>query len=125
MKPPIPLHTSLSAVIGLAFLINSYSSGAAVSNPVKKSVNINHVVDVAKASKTPGNFNLVVPEAVPNRPGHREKTAHNDEKNSHHTEKAKTHADEEKHKNHLYHYNRIKRSNKKHCILLCVVVKLF
>jgi hypothetical protein len=125
MKPPIPLQTSLSAVIALAFLITSNSSGAAITKPVKHSAITNHVVDVARASKNPGNFNLVVPETLPNKPSNREKTAHNDEKNAHHIAKTKTHPDEEKHKNHLYHYDRIKRNRKKYCSLLCVLVKFF
>src|SRR5687767_2023767 len=102
MKPPIPLHTSLSAVIALAFLITSHSSGAAVSKPIKHNVITNYVVEDARSTKNPGNFNLVVPEALPNKPSNREKTAHNDEKNASHIAKTKTHPDEEKHKNHLY-----------------------
>ena len=126
MKPQITLQTSLSAVFGFALLVASYCTGAAVSKSGNHTVITNHVVEVAKEAKSPGNFNLVVPEALPNRSGHREKSAtHNDEKNDHHGAKAKTHSDEEKHKNHLYHYDRIKRSRKKHCGLLCVLVKLF
>lgn len=125
MKPQITLRTSFSAVITFAFLVVSYNTLAAVSKHSNHKVIKNHVVEVAKESKNPGNFNLMVPEAVPKKQGNREKTAHNDEKNSHHTEKAKTHSDEEKHKNHLYHYNRIKRNNKRHCSLLCLLVKLF
>lgn len=125
MKLPIPLHTSLSAVIALAFLVTSYGSGAAVSNPIKYTVINNYVVEDARSTKNPGNFNLVVPEALPNKPGNREKTAHNDEKNAHHIAKTKTHPDEEKHKNHLYHYDRLKRNRKKYCGLLCLLVKFF
>ena len=126
MKPQITLQTSLSAVFSFAFLVAAYCSGAAVSKHSNPTVITNHVVEYARASKNPGNFNLVVPEAMPNKPGNREKPAsHNDEKNEHPTAKAKTHSDEEKHKNHLYHYDRIKRSRKKHCSLLCVLVKFF
>lgn len=125
MKPPIPLQTSLSAVIAIAFLISSHSSGAAITKPVKYILTTHHVVEDARSAKNPGNFNLVVPEALPNKPGNREKTAHNDEKNAHHIAKTKTHPDEEKHKNHLYHYDRIKRNRKKYCGFLCFLVKIF
>ena len=126
MKPQITLQTSLSAVFTFAFLVASYSTGAAVSKHSNHTVITNHVLEVAKTTKSPGNFNLVVPEALPNKSNNRDKSAaHNDDKNDHHSAKAKTHSDEEKHKNHLYHYDRIKRSRKKHCSLLCVLVKFF
>ena len=126
MKPQIALHTNLSAVFTVAFLAASYSTGAAVSKHSNHTVITNHEVEVAKAAKNPGNFNLVVPQAIPNKPGNREKSAaHNEEKNNHHTAKAKTHPDEEKHKNHLYHYDRIKRNRKKYCGLLCLLIKFF
>ena len=121
MKPQITLQTSLSAVFSFAFLVAAYCSGAAVSKHSNPTVITNHVVEDARASKNPGNFNLVVPEAMPNKPGNREKPAsHNDEKNEHQTTKTKTHSDEEKHKNHLYHYDRIK-----HWSLIYALVKFF
>ena len=125
MKPQITLRTSLSAVFSLSFLMASFSAGAAVSKHSNHTVITNHEVGAAKATKSPGNFNLVIPEAIPNKTSNREKMNHNEEKNGQHTEKAKHHSDEEKHKNHIYHYNRINRNKKNDCNLLCLLVKFF
>lgn len=123
MKPQKALQISLSAVFGIALILASFTANAAVSRKNLKSVTTNHEVEVAKGQKTPGHFNLVVPEAIPNKANSRDKMNH-EEKNSHHQDKARHHSDEEKHKIHFYHYHRISHAKQIITNLLRLLVKV-
>lgn len=80
--------------------------------------------DAAAASHTAAAFNLIVPAPPAPRQGHHGPA---DAKKDNHDEmkKGRAHADEEKHKNHLYHYDRVKRRKKVHTSLVCFFLKIF
>lgn len=120
------LRISLSAVLSLLFLVFFLETGAAVSKVTNHATVSNHEVKAADISPKPGNFNLAVPDMIPqtaNRP--RENSNHQKGEANHKTINSKHHPDEEKHDNHFYHYDWLLRRNKWYCNLLCFILKIF
>jgi hypothetical protein len=110
------LRTSLTAIMIAVFMLTPFSSNESVFKVKKSSFNIHlQVVDEGASTQT-GNIDLSFP-------GGSKK-----EKNKSHSDdqaKSKYHPEEEKHKNHLYHYHRIKARKKSHTTVMQFCMKVF
>lgn len=125
MKPQTTLRKCFAAATFTALVLLPVSSSETVLRSSKTQNTISVDVDAAGAKNNPGNFNLIPPTTSTK---HQSQQAPADTKKDNHQDemkKGKTHADEEKHKNHLYHYSRIKRRKKTHTTLVCLALKLF
>jgi hypothetical protein len=96
------------------FMLAPFNSNESISKNKKISFNTHlQVVDEGASNQTK-NIDINVPD--PNKK----------EKSKHHSDdypKARRHADEEKHKNHLYHYHRVKTRSKTHTAIICILLK--
>lgn len=116
MKPQKTFRISLAAIIITCFMLAPLISSEAVHKSKKNSFNIHLKVVDGGASKQTNNLDLTIPDA--------NKKEKNNNRNDDQP-KAKHHADEEKHKNHLYHYHRVKARKKTHTSIIHVILKIF
>ncbi len=110
------LQTSLTAIMIAVFMLAPFKSNESVLKNKMISFNTHLQVVDEGASKQTGTIDLNIPEG------------NKKEKNNSKGEdqpKSKHHADEEKHKNHLYHYHRVKAKKKHHTTFICVCLKVF
>jgi hypothetical protein len=116
MKPPKILQTSLTAIMIAVFMIAPFNSRESISKNKKNSFNTHLQVVDEGASKQAGNIDFSIPD-----PKKKEK----DNRRHDDYPRVRRHADEEKHKNHLYHYQRVRTRNKVHTVIICVLLKVF
>ena len=122
MKPKKAFAASLATMLFAAFIIAPLNSSETVTKTQKRSsTNFNKEI----AAGSPNQVNKI-DFTVPVTPA-KSQDKQNDEKNNNHENndlmKARHHADEEKHKNHFYHYSRIKAKRKCHNIIFCLILK--
>ena len=116
MKPSKTFQISLAAIMIAAFMLAPLSSSEAVTKTKKNSFNTHLQMVDEGTSKHTSNIDLTIPGANKKEQGkHR-----NDDQ-----PKTRYHADEEKHKNHLYHYHRVKTKKKCHTTIICFFLKIF
>ena len=116
MNPTKNLQTTLAAIMISVLMLAPFNSKESISKNKKISFNTHLQVVDEGVSKQVNNIDFSVPD-----PNKKEKSNHrNDE-----YPKARRHADEERHKNHLYHYHRVKTRNKTHTTIICILLKVF
>jgi hypothetical protein len=116
MTPQKTFRISLAAVMICSFMLAPISSSEAIQKSKKISFNTQQQVVDEGSSKQTNNIDLTIPEGSKK------------EKNNNHGDdqpKAKHHGEEEKHKNHLYHYHRVKARKKTHTSIICIILKIF
>ena len=116
MKPQKTFRISLAALMISFFMIAPVNSNEAVNKSKKISFSTHLQVVDEGSSKQANHLDLTFPES------------NKKERNKGHGEdqpKSKHHGDEEKHKNHLYHYSRVKAKKKHHTAIVCVALKIF
>lgn len=116
MKPAKNLQTSLTAIMIAVFMLAPFNSNESTSKNKKVSFNTHLQVVDEGASKQTNNLDLTIPDAS-------KKEKNNNRGDDH--PKTRHHADEEKHKNHLYHYHRVKTKKKTHTSIICIILKIF
>ena len=116
MTPQKTFRISLAAIMISFFMLAPISSNEAIHKSKKISFNTQQQVVDEGSSKQTHNIDLTVPEA-----NKKEKNNNRGDDQS----KTKHHAEEEKHKNHIYHYHRVKARKKTHTTIICVVLKIF
>ena len=116
MKPAKNLQTSLTAIMIAVFMLAPFNSNESTSKNKKISFNTHLQVVDEGASKQTNNLDLTIPDAS-------KKEKNNNRGDDH--PKTRHHADEEKHKNHLYHYHRVKTKKKTHTSIICIILKIF
>ena len=115
MKPQKTFRISLAAILITCFMLAPLTSSETVHRSKKISFNIQLPVVDEGSSKHTNNLDLTIPEG-----NKKEKNNNRDDDQP----KTRHHAEEEKHKNHLYHYHRIKAKKKNHITIICVVLKI-
>ena len=116
MKPAKNLQTILAAIMITVFMIAPFNSKESISKNKKNSFNTHILLVDEGGSKHVNSPDLSIPDT-------RKK-----EKSNHHNDeypRARRHADEEKHKNHLYHYQWIKARNKVQTVIIRMALKVF
>jgi hypothetical protein len=124
MTPAKNLQTSFAAMMFTAFMLFPLHSNEAVYKTKKFSFNIQLSVADEGATKQENKMDLNKQHSSEKEKKNKGGNDHN-KQNEHEQGKSKHHADEEKHKNHLYHYNRIKTRKKCHATFICVFLKIF
>ena len=116
MTPQKTFRISLAAIMICSFMLAPISSSEAIQKSKRISFNTQQQVVDEGSSKQTNNIDLTIPEGSKK------------EKNNNHGDdqpKAKHHAEEEKHKNHLYHYHRVKARKKTQTSIICIILKIF
>ena len=116
MKPAKNLQTILTAIMIAVLIIAPFNSKESISKNKKNSFNTHLQVVDEGGYKQLNSMDLSIPDT-------RKK-----EKNNHHNDeytRGRRHADEEKHKNHLYHYHRVRARNKVQTGILRIMLKVF
>ena len=116
MTPQKTFRISLAAIMISCFMLAPISSSEAINKSKKIYFNTQQLVVDEGSSKQTHNIDLTVPEA-----NKKEKNNNRGDDQS----KTKHHAEEEKHKNHIYHYHRVKARKKTHTTIICVILKIF
>ena len=116
MSPTKNLQTTLAAIMIVVSILAPFNSKESISKNKKISFNTHLQVVDEGVSKQVNNIDFSIPD-----PNKKEKSKHRHDDYP----KARRHADEEKHKNHLYHYHRVKTRNKMHFTLICILLKVF
>ena len=107
---------SLAAILIGCFMLAPISSNEAINKSKRISFNTHQQVVDEGSSKHTGNIDLTIPDAS--------KKEKNNKGGDDHP-KTRSHSEEEKHKNHLYHYHRVKARKKAHTTIICVILKIF
>ena len=116
MTPQKTFRISLAAIMISFFMLAPISSNEAIHKSKKISFNTQQQVVDEGSSKQTHNIDLTVPEA-----NKKEKNNNRGDDQS----KTKHHAEEETHKNHIYHYHRVKARKKTHTTIICIILKIF
>ena len=116
MKSQKTFRISLAAIMICSFMLAPISSSEAIHKSKKISFNTQQQVVDEGSSKQTSNTDLTIPEA-------NKKEKSNNRSDDH--PKTRHHSEEEKHKNHLYHYHRVKARKKTHTSIICVILKIF
>jgi len=124
MKPQTNLQTSFAAIMISVFMLLPFNSNETVTTSKKNSFNI-HLKQVADegTSKKHSKIDITVPDASKKEKSQQKNNEQN-KNQDHESGKVKHHAEEEKHKNHLYHYHRIKAKKKIHVSLICALLQI-
>jgi len=115
MTPQKTFRISLAAIMICSFLLAPISSSEAIHKSKKISFNTQQLVVDEGSSKQTNNTDLTIPEA--------NKKEKNSNRGDDHP-KTRHHSEEEKHKNHLYHYHRVKVRKKTHASIICIILKI-
>lgn len=116
MNPKKSLRTGLSAALIIIFLLIPSDSSEALSKHHGTLANTQHQDISQESAKKNNQLDLSVPDA-----SKKEQNQQKGEKG--HSDKK--HAEEEKHKNHLYHYQRVKHKSKRISLLIRLSLKIF
>ena len=125
MKPQKALTSSLSALFLFAIIMAPLNSSEATIIGVKHISAFQQEKIENGSSKTGVNSSAQIPGKISN---HQDKQKTEDKqgnKGDHEQPKTRHHADEEKHKNHLYHYSRIRHKRKTVESMMCICLKFF
>jgi hypothetical protein len=115
MTPQKTFRISLAAIMISFFMLAPISSNEAIHKSKKISFNTQQQVVDEGSSKQTNNTDLTIPEA--------NKKEKNSNRGDDHP-KTRHHSEEEKHKNHLYHYHRVKVRKKTHASIICIILKI-
>ena len=116
MNPKKSLCTSLSAALFIIFLLIPSGSSEALSKHHGTINNTHHQEITQGSAKENNQSDISTPDA-----NKKEQSQQNGEKGN----SDKRHSDEEKHKNHLYHYHRVKHKSKRVSSFIRLCLKIF
>ena len=123
MKPQKALTASLATMLFTAFMLIPLNSSETVSkNQKKSSTNLKKVI-AEGTSKMDNKIDFTVP-VTPTKNQEKQNEGKNNNHENNDLSKVRHHGEEEKHKNHLYHYNRIKTKRKCHNIIICLFIRI-
>jgi len=123
MKPQTAFWSRLTALVILLALTIPFK-GDEIVFQCKSATRNGYNNNIEHQKKQDKKNDVAIPVALPQR----QEKQKNDEKSDHHGDqqaKTKHHSEEEKHKNHVYDYSRIKHKRKAISALLCGCAQIF